>query len=69
VHEEGRKEGGEKCLEDGLEEGREEWRGEGGEEGLNEGKLQIARSVKLQGVSIDVIIKATGLSKSDIEEL
>ena len=39
------------------------------EEGLKEGKIQIARSLKLQGVSIDVIIKATGLSKSDIEEL
>ena len=51
--------------EEGLKEGREEGR----EEGLKEGKIQIARSLKLQGVSIDVIIKATGLSKSDIEEL
>ena len=51
--------------EEGLKEGREE----GLKEGREEEKIQIARSLKLQGVSIDVIIKATGLSKSDIEEL
>ena len=44
-------------------------REEGLKEGREEEKIQIARSLKLQGVSIDVIIKATGLSKSDIEEL
>ena len=44
-------------------------REEGREEGREEEKIQIARSLKLQGVSIDVIIKGTGLSKSDIEEL
>lgn len=42
---------------------------EGREEGREEEKIQIARSLKLQGVSIDVIMKGTGLSKSDIEEL
>ena len=71
--EEGREEGHEEGLKKGLKKGREEGREEGLKKGHEEGreaeKIQIARSLKLQGVSIDVIIKGTGLYKSDIEEL
>ena len=56
-------------LKNVVDTSREEGREEGLKEGREEEKIQIARSLKLQGVSIDVIIKGTGLSKSDIEEL
>jgi len=43
------------------------------EEGIEEGKekrtLEIARELKRSGVSIDVIMKSTGLSKEEIEKL
>ena len=43
------------------------------EEGVEEGKekrtLEIARELKRSGVSIDVIMKSTGLSKEEIEKL
>ena len=39
------------------------------EEGLKEGKIQIAKEMKVDGFAIEKIIKYTGLSKSDIEEL
>ena len=38
-------------------------------EGLKEGKIQIAKEMKVDGFAIEKIIKYTGLSKSDIEEL
>jgi predicted transposase/invertase (TIGR01784 family) len=42
---------------------------EGLEEGKKEGKLETAKSFKKLGVSIEIIIKATGLSKEEIEIL
>jgi predicted transposase/invertase (TIGR01784 family) len=44
-------------------------REEGKEEGIEERTLEIARELKNNGISIDVIIKSTGLSKEDIEKL
>ncbi|GEM56682.1 hypothetical protein B0A58_12180 [Flavobacterium branchiophilum NBRC 15030 = ATCC 35035] len=42
---------------------------EGIQEGILEGKLETAKSLKKLGISIDLIIEATGLSKEEIEKL
>jgi predicted transposase/invertase (TIGR01784 family) len=42
-------------------------RGEGKIEGLIEGKLEVAKNLLLSGVSIDLIVKATGLSEEEIK--
>jgi len=44
-------------------------REEGRQEGLLEGKREIALNLYKQGVSIDIICAATGLSKEQIEEM
>ncbi len=38
-------------------------------EGMIEGKIEVAKSLKENGVSIDIIIKTTGLSKQQVENL
>ena len=50
-------------------EGREEGREEGRAEGLAEGKIATARNFKALGVDTETIIKATGLSKEEVEAL
>ena len=47
----------EKAWDDGIEEGKKE------------GITQTARRLKAAGVSLDIIIKATGLSKEEIQKL
>ena len=42
---------------------------EGRAEGRAEGKLEYAKNLKQLGVSIDIIAKATGLSREDIDKL
>jgi predicted transposase/invertase (TIGR01784 family) len=46
---------------------------EGKEEGLAEGelkaKLSIAQQLKAQGLALEIIIQATGLSQAEIEQL
>ena len=54
---------------EGLVEGRMEGRMEGKIEGKIEGKLEIARTMKIDGMSIDVIAKYTGISPAEIEAL
>lgn len=39
---------------------------QGIEEGIEKGKLETARNLLSDGVSIDKIVKATGLSEKDI---
>jgi predicted transposase/invertase (TIGR01784 family) len=41
----------------------------GKSEGKIEGKIETASNLKKPGVSIDVIIEATGLSRKEIEKL
>ena len=41
----------------------------GKEEGKREGKLETAENLLRLGIAVDIIQKATGLSKEDIEEL
>lgn len=54
---EARKEG----LEEGIEAGRKE--------GIKAGKAEIAKEMKKEGLSTDLIAKVTGLSKEQIEKL
>ena len=56
-------------LKNVVDTSREEGLKEGREEGLKKGKIQIAKEMKVDGFAIEKIIKYTGLSKSDIEEL
>ncbi|HBG35357.1 MAG TPA: transposase, partial [Holosporales bacterium] len=71
--EKGRIEGMEKGREEGRTEGLEKGREEGLEKGLEKGKqereLEIAKSLLLQGVDVDIIISTTQLSKEEIEKL
>ena len=67
------RQGREEGRAEGLKEGRAEGRTEGLAEGLVEGKYQakldMAKKLKDAGISIDVIIKTTELSLSDINNL
>lgn len=60
-------------LEEGREKGRAEGRIEGRAEGLAEGERrkqkEIARNLKANGVAIEIIEQATGLSLEDINNL
>ena len=55
----------EKGIEQGIEKGIEKERSEGEETAT----LRIAKKLKDSNVSIDIIMKATGLTKEEIEEL
>ena len=71
------KNGMEAKYEEGFGKGHEEGRKEGHEEGLKEGiakgekngVLKVAKALKAQGLSIDSIVDATGLSVQEIERL
>lgn len=52
-----------------LAEGREEGRLEGREEGRKEGIGQVAKNMKVRGLTVSDIIELTGLSQSEIEKL
>ena len=41
----------------------------GKKEGKKEEKLEIAKNLKKQGIEIEIIIKATGLSREEVESL
>src|SRR5574344_449729 len=55
--------------EKGIERGRTEGLEEGMAKGLAEGKLAVARAMKEERISIDVIAKCTGLFIKEIEKL
>ncbi|AWK43425.1 hypothetical protein [Photorhabdus laumondii] len=54
-----------KGLERGIKQGREE----GIELGREEGKVETARALLRHGVSLDIIVTSTGLSRDKIEML
>lgn len=68
-HEEGWEEGREKGLEEGIEKGIEKGLEIGMEKGERKKQLEIARQMMSDGMSVDVILKYTGLSEKDLEEL
>ena len=55
----------EEAREEGLEEGRQKGR----QEGADAKALEVALNLLAQGVELDVIVKATGLSREKVEEL
>lgn len=63
----------EDCLEsaklEGIAEGEAKGREEGRKEGREETLLEMARNLKSMGMSVDLIIKATGLSAESINTL
>ena len=52
-------------LDTAFDEGKQEGR----EEGREEGRLEVAKSLKENGVPIEIISKTTGLSKDQIDQL
>jgi predicted transposase/invertase (TIGR01784 family) len=54
---------------EGLIEGKLEGLLEGKEAGLKEARIESARQLKALGVSIEIIMKSTNLSKEEIENL
>ena len=53
----------------GIEKGMEKGMKEGLEKGMEKRNLEIAKSMKSDGISFDIIMKYTGISQSEIEKL
>ena len=53
----------------GLEYAREEGMEKGIEKGIEKGRLEIAKNLKANGVTVDIIAKSTGLSPEEIAKL
>ena len=53
----------------GLAEGRAFGLAEGRTSGLTEAKIEIAKQMLKSGLGVDVIVKCTGLTKEEIENL
>ena len=58
-----------KAAEEGMKEGLKEGMEKGMEKGEQKKQIEIARKMREDGISIDTIIKYTGLQSSDIENL
>lgn len=58
-----------KAAEEGMKEGMKEGLEKGLEKGEQKKQIEIARKMREDGISIDTIIKYTGLQSSDIENL
>jgi predicted transposase/invertase (TIGR01784 family) len=52
-----------------FDEGKIEGKLEGKIEGKMEGKIEVAKALKLSGVSIEIIVQTTGLSENEINKL
>ena len=66
---EGRLEGKLEGRLEGIKEGEAKGLKKGKIEGKTEGKTEIAHNLKKMGLSIEMIIQATGLSAEEIESL
>ena len=76
-----RQEGNKKGMEIGLKEGKQQGLKEGKQQGLKEGErqgiekgkkekqIEIAKNMKKESIPIETIIKITGLTKSEIENI
>ena len=67
--EQGREQGRAEGIEQGRAEGIEQGRAEGIEQGLKAGKIEIAKKMLSLRMDISLIMKSTGLTKSEIESL
>ena len=54
---------------EGIEEGKAEGKEEGKAEGKKEEKLEIAQNMLKDGMNLEIVMKYTGLSKKEVEEL
>lgn len=59
----------EQGIEQGYEEGMEKGVLKGKVEGIKEGKIETARELIKNGVSIDIISSSTGLPREEVEQL
>ncbi|MEY0225552.1 hypothetical protein AB7W58_19580 [Providencia rettgeri] len=66
---EGLLEGREEGREEGLKEGREEGREEGRKEGIQDARITLARNFLRNGVSLEIIMESTGLSREELISL
>ncbi len=66
---EAREEAREQGLEQGIEQGLEQGLEQGREQGSKSKALDMAKNLKLAGISIDIIAKSSGLSIKEIENL
>ena len=57
------------AREKGLEEGMEKGMEKGREEGREEGRIEAARNMLADEISIDLVVKYTGLSIEQVKEL
>ena len=62
---EGRNEGKEKWMKVGIKEGMKE----GKKAGMRAGKLETAKELLKNGVSLDIIARSTGFSRKELEKL
>ncbi|WP_067928765.1 hypothetical protein [Alicyclobacillus shizuokensis] len=53
----------------GLEQGRKEGIQQGRQEGIQQGRQEVALKLLAEGVSLDVVVKTTGLTREEIEAL
>ena len=71
--EEGMQKGREEGIQEGMQKGMQKGRVEGMQEGMQKGKqeavFEMAKNLIKQGVSLDMIAKATGLKKEEIAGL
>jgi predicted transposase/invertase (TIGR01784 family) len=58
-----------KIREEARKEGKEEGRKEGKVEGKKEQAIEIAKTMKKKGETVDTIAEYTGLSKEEIEKI
>ncbi|EKH6498579.1 MULTISPECIES: RpnC/YadD family protein [Enterobacterales] len=66
---EGLLEGREEGREEGLKEGRKEGREEGRKEGIQDARITLARNFLRNGVSLEIIMESTGLSREELISL
>lgn len=59
----------EEGFEEGQEKGFEEGQEKGKIEGKIEGKMEVIRQGHLEGISIDVLAKLTGLPESEVKDI
>ena len=69
LKEAGKREGLQQGLEEGLARGLEQGLEQGLQQGLQQVKKLTAKKLKEENISIDVIIRVTGLTKEEIELL
>jgi predicted transposase/invertase (TIGR01784 family) len=65
----GREQGRTKGLEEGMKAGMKEGMEKGLAKGLSQAKIEDARNLKQLGVSVEIILKATGLTAEEIKKL